>query len=771
MTGHVPAVFGLNEKSQTLLHVALENQLFTTALSLIRSMGTLSSASGNHSTAPKRSSGLDLQDNNGSTPLLLAVRSNHLATVNALLEHGVSITTSDNDGNSALSLAARFGYLDIFIQLLAYKTDALSTANKHILLCEAAEHGQDQILKHLLQEWPPTEQSESIIHAAMLHASGRGQTEAIQLFLDHYKPQNYRDFAFRAVERGHPETLCYFLDGKVNRNASDGSDEGNRLLHCAVKSNDPQMVSALLSKGAFVDVINSADETPLFIEAAKGFSDILDILLEKHARPHISNRWGEAPIVAAASKGHYDIVKILLKHGVTVLDHQWKWILKFAITEWKFDVFSIIISHIAPLDEAKAQITYRKLQDFFYKERNGDDTLKRIEVLMDHNIDVEPDIGPLGGLLHYAVCWGNFKLVELLLRPRQGIKVDIDKMNMRYETPLQLAAGEWYPGSLEMVGLLLSKGAQPRPANAQLGLPIHAAANLSRCGLLNKIRNEAKSLKIVKLLLQLDPDSRHAVSTLYGTVLQAAARAGYLSVMELLISEGLEKNVDGVIPVGRYGTPLHALLSRNIGDPSQMMKLLLATEELMLGPETRDQEGRLPIHIAAMTNNVTIFKKLSGEGSLISTKDYQGRSALHLAAANGANSVIEHILSTHKELIHDEDDDGWTALHWACRQEIKKTVKLLLANGADPIRPTNRGWLPQDVAVWHDKDYSFGKPCLWLESSKRHGPGIAIETAERICNAGWLAGWELRPDVVLPVCDSCHCVSMTRLFPTRRITN
>ncbi|CAI4226496.1 unnamed protein product [Auanema sp. JU1783] len=60
------------------------------------------------------------------------------------------------------------------------------------------------------------------------------------------------------------------------------------------------------------------------------------------------------------------------------------------------------------------------------------------------------------------------------------------------------------------------------------------------------------------------------------------------------------------------------------------------------------------------------------------------RSVIHQCARNGKGSSLKENLEKHPEVINNRDQDGFTALHYACRYGHCEIVSFLLEKGADP---------------------------------------------------------------------------------------
>ncbi|RNA38698.1 phosphatase 1 regulatory subunit 16A-like, partial [Brachionus plicatilis] len=85
----------------------------------------------------------------------------------------------------------------------------------------------------------------------------------------------------------------------------------------------------------------------------------------------------------------------------------------------------------------------------------------------------------------------------------------------------------------------------------------------------------------------------------------------------------------------------------------------------------------------------------NADGKLdLNSRDHNGATLLHIAAANGYNSVIEFLLfDVHKAIargapiidpsLNEKDNDGWTPLHVATFWGHQRAIELFLEAGAE----------------------------------------------------------------------------------------
>ncbi len=189
------------------------------------------------------------------------------------------------------------------------------------------------------------------------------------------------------------------------------------------------------------------------------------------------------------------------------------------------------------------------------------------------------------------------------------------------------------------------------------------------------------------------------------TRLHVAAERGRTDEIERLIRFGADPNA-----TNQEGqTPLH--LAAESGD-SQCARLLL---DAKARPDAKDRRGETPVRLAILNGHWEVVRCLIEHGAAVPdilvaaalgkdglvrgflkddprcvrSRDYRGRTALHIAASQGYVAVVEALLAA-KAPVEDYDYDGATPLHGAVCGGHDAVVRLLLAHGAG-VRTPSRG--------------------------------------------------------------------------------
>ncbi len=113
-----------------------------------------------------------------------------------------------------------------------------------------------------------------------------------------------------------------------------------------------------------------------------------------------------------------------------------------------------------------------------------------------------------------------------------------------------------------------------------------------------------------------------------------------------------------------------------------------------------DRAGRIPLHYAALENDVALLRRLLSEGADVNARDRRGFTPLHFACQQGAAEAVRALIEA-GALVDARDERGTTPLLRTvlsapkCQGEI---IMLLREHGADPLARDDAGETPTSWA-------------------------------------------------------------------------
>eukprot|EP01119_Soliformovum_irregulare_P003382 TRINITY_DN1385_c0_g1_i1.p2 TRINITY_DN1385_c0_g1~~TRINITY_DN1385_c0_g1_i1.p2 ORF type:complete len:711 (-),score=125.71 TRINITY_DN1385_c0_g1_i1:2148-4085(-) len=210
------------------------------------------------------------------------------------------------------------------------------------------------------------------------------------------------------------------------------------------------------------------------------------------------------------------------------------------------------------------------------------------------------------------------------------------------------------------------------------------------------------------------------------TPLHWAAIAGHVDVVSILGTEG---GASTLIADETQMIPLHLAV---LGNHVNVVKELLLRGNALKMKTAHDRWGNTPLQYLGSNAEMSSFLNPSGEpilppnirildifdaceqgdiGSLqallqkhgdkfsrlVNTRGAGHRNPLHYACLSGQTQIVE-VLLRHQAQPDDQDDHGWTSLHWAANNNHYEIVRLLLQNGANKTMSNKEGKIPAELA-------------------------------------------------------------------------
>ncbi|KAJ6031137.1 Mg2+ transporter protein CorA-like/Zinc transport protein ZntB [Penicillium herquei] len=281
---------------------------------------------------------LEMQNNLGETPYLIAAKFEAKSAVRLLIKRGANPDAQDKFQNTALHLAASEGSLET-VRLFVGKEESdqhnfresVNNLGETPLLV-AIQVGEEEVVNFLLENGANLEAKDVNGNSALHFAVSYPKT-AINLLETLFAQKTTKEkllemrnnsgetpylIAAKTTDDDAVNRLLKLLKHGANLNAQDY--RGNTALHLAAMDGLEDIAEALLDEDSaateLLKVKNTSGETPYLIAAKSGEEDVARVLLEYGANSKECDNEGNTALHLAAKYGHLDFVKILkMPHG------------------------------------------------------------------------------------------------------------------------------------------------------------------------------------------------------------------------------------------------------------------------------------------------------------------------------------------------------------------------------------------------------------------------------------------------------------------------
>ncbi|XP_048363786.1 transient receptor potential cation channel subfamily A member 1 [Sphaerodactylus townsendi] len=375
--------------------------------------------------------------------------------------------------------------------------------------------------------------------------------------------------------------------------------------------------------------VDDLNATPLHHAAGQGQLDSMQMIIDGSPAEalNVTDNSGNTPLHWATKKKQIESVKFLLSRGANP---------------------NILNSNLmAPL-----HLTVQSLQN------------EIVKILAEHSTtDVNLE-GEGGNTPVMVACYkDNAEALKILIE--NGGK--ICKASSMGCMPIHAAA---FSGSKACMDILLKKG-------EELGYSAENHINFTNQGKCSPLHLAVQSgdLEMIKMCLeygaQLDLKQNDKC-----TALHFAATQGATEILKLMMSS--YKGEDSIIDAldGNKETLLHRTA---LFDHYELAEYLISMGAKI---DCVDIEGRTPLLLATSSASWKIVNLLLSKGANVEIKDCLGRNFLHLTVLHpgGLQQLNEKFLQMKhiKDLVTEEDNEGCTPLHYACRQGVPLSVNNLL---------------------------------------------------------------------------------------------
>ena len=259
---------------------------------------------------------INLKNNEGETPLHIAVKNIRLDLAEKLLQNGASLFEKDENGHNIFQFAAIYDESNEFLIKRKHELD-----DETFIL--AATYGRLPVLNIFLENY--NEDKEIIIGEAIISAAKSGNLDCLKLLVAVYsKNELYLvNAGVAALEKNHFDCFEYIYNTFLDISTEDELTSGYRtiIITAAFSSGCVEACKLFLEQG--IDPNGSDSTTYLMVASGNGNKDVVELLISHGADINSALiNWGSALILATINS-HFNIVKILLENGAdfTIADN------------------------------------------------------------------------------------------------------------------------------------------------------------------------------------------------------------------------------------------------------------------------------------------------------------------------------------------------------------------------------------------------------------------------------------------------------------------
>ncbi|KPM37648.1 hypothetical protein AK830_g8940 [Neonectria ditissima] len=599
---------------------------------------------------------IDLPDDDGATPLILAAASGEIKGVTLLLEAGADIDHADDWRQTALYSALHSNSGEVVEILLQYGADPnIPAESGHTPLEVVVGKNHDEYAKILLEYHPDVTAPMTTGQPPAFLASRLGSHEVLELLLPHIDVDQVWD--------------------------------GERIIHNACWRGLESVIKKLIKLGANLDdpPICTPKATPVALAAECGHNSILKALLGAGARVECPLPNMSAPLHIAAARGNFDACRQLIRAGcnIEVESERNRTALFVATDANRPAVVELLVNHGANPDvpayepplQIAADIGNLSLVTILLAGRNFPD------------VDAKGETGETA--LGIASTYGDLDMVSCLID--HGADPDLRSGQRLSNKPLQLAAhGKHQDVMIE----LLKRGADPFPEHPKESSPFHTACLE---GYLN----------VVKTFFEVVDNDNDLVNFewgWYGTPLLQAALGGRLEIVELLLGKGADPDYKLQSKINNGKTLIHAAAEG--GDIKVLEAILAVAQDPDL--EVCDLKKRTPLYYACVEGRDEMVDYLLEKGVKSDVVLTTGENLTAGIIDGGSAKILDRVLEKHPDMDVDiPREDGKTPIFFAVMHGYDKIIKTLLERGADANRRCNTGEFPLAEAIRYREKFSL----------------------------------------------------------------
>ncbi|XP_067653188.1 serine/threonine-protein phosphatase 6 regulatory ankyrin repeat subunit A-like [Haliotis asinina] len=671
-------------------------------------------------------------DENKTTPLLLAAYHGKIDVFRLLIEKGANTLAVNQKGRNSLHLSCIGGYVDTVKYVLSQTSVGINSKDCEKLtpVLLAAYHGKREVFDILVKKGAHLseidEDGDNILHWACRGGNVKIVTYILIQNIVDINGKGDKEITPVMLAAYHGKTEVFDILVKKGADLSVIDEEGDNMLLWACRGGNVKIVNYILIQNIVdINAQNNGGETPVMLAANSGDREIFDILVRKGADLSVIDNNTDNILHWACRGGNVKIVNYILMQNIVDINCKgYEEITPVLIAAYhaKNEAFDILVqkgADLSVIDENGDNIlhwacrggnvkivNYILMQNIVDINGKGDEEMTPVmlaahhgkrevfDILFKQGADLSVIDGNGDNILHWACRGGNVEIVNYILM--QNI-VDINGKGSKEMTPVMLAA---YHGKREVIHTLVRKGADLSVIDGNGDNILHWACR-------------GGNVEIVNYILMQNIVDINGKGGKEMTPVMLAAYHGKRQVFDILVKKGADLSVideggDNILYWACRGGNVkivNHILMQNIVDinskgDEEMTAVLSVVSHgkyeafnilVKNGADLSaiDEDGDNILHLACREGHVKIVNYILIENIVdINAKNSDGETPVMLAANSGDREIFDNLVRKGADL-SAIDEDGDNILHLACRGGNVKIVNYILIQNIVDINAKN----------------------------------------------------------------------------------
>ena len=673
----------------------------------------------------------------GITPLHLGCQGGHVNVVRSLItDFNVDIMSTDIRGRTAFDIAILHGYITVVKQCMGY----ICTEGKSKQLYHACRCRNVDLIRLLITEFKCDPFGNTPLHIACQN----NDLDLVHMLITEFPV--YNETIDKMGNTPLKIAVMYENIGIVKEfvghvHIGKQSIEARQFLEHTCKRRNVELLRILLlSFGCDPNLLNESNiASPLHIACEYCDLDLVHTLIsEFHVDTEIVDEVGDTPLMIAVMSENIGIVKEFVGHvHIGKQSVEAKQFLEHAYKRRNVDLWILLLSFGCDpslLNESKItsplhiacwnndlDLVHMLITEFHVDTETVDimgDTSLKIAVMSENINIIKEFVGHVhigkqsveaGQFLQHACERENVDLLRILLL---SFGCDPNLLNeSETTTPLHVACEN---EAVDLVHALISEFGVDTSVRFRGASALETAVRTCSVKVIREFIGHVNiedhpsaffdacyggSLEVVRMLISEFGCDVMAENNEGLTALECAIEANNIEVMNELLGH-----------VDLCNRPFHALLHFSIENiaADATIKLLL---QRGVNPMSRDEDGYLPIHVAARVGRISIVSTLVNDFNCDpAVRGPNGTTPLHEACTSSNLDLIRLLIMDMKCDSCCQDDDGNTPMHFAARSSTDTTPvirDLAQQNGALLECLNNKRQTPLHLAAgegWHSEN-------------------------------------------------------------------